>query len=160
MRAYSVQGISDEGRMIGSAGEPGTSEFSRYVWNSWDSRPIRLRGTDQESVSIGDIEGTWIGGQVGEGINSTGLIWNTRGALVAEIEDGVADVNKSGDAVTAGDEFIDHYPSVLVRRDGTRFTFPEGTMLTHSFDRNTPWTAGGYENTSGWQAAVLYKCGS
>ncbi|MFI5708870.1 hypothetical protein [Kribbella sp. NPDC051620] len=160
MQAFSVEGISDEGRIIGSAGSPDTSDFASYVWNSWHSRPIRLTGPQHESASVGDIEGTWIGGQVGQGIYSTGLIWNTRGTLVAQLEDAVADVNSSGDAVTAGDEFIDHYSSVLVRSDGTRFTFPEGTLLMHSFDRGAPWSAGGYENTSGWQAAVLYKCGS
>lgn len=158
-RAFSVEDISDEGRIIGQAVRPGTSDFTSYVWESWNSRPTRLRGPrHQDNVYARDIEGTRIGGQVGHAINSTGFVWNTRGSLVAEIEDAVADINSSGDVVTAGDDFIDHYPSILVRSDGTRFTFPEGTLLTHSFNRNTPWTAGGYENTTGWMTAVLYKC--
>ncbi|WP_328321561.1 hypothetical protein OHA70_24720 [Kribbella sp. NBC_00382] len=154
----SVADISDEGRMIGSAGTPDTSKFSNYVWNSWNSRPIRLRGTHQDGVTVRDIEGSWIGGQVGQGIYSTGFIWNTHGTLVARLEDAVADVNSSGDAVTAGDDFIDHYPSILVRSNGTKLTFPEGTMLTHIFNRNAPWTAGGYENLDGRMTAVVYKC--
>ncbi|GAA0963477.1 hypothetical protein GCM10009554_82920 [Kribbella koreensis] len=157
----SAEDISDEGRIIGRADNPEdpNSPIS-YLWESWNSRPIPLRGPHHENVFVWDIEGSRIGGQVGNGIYSTGYIWNTRGALVAQVEDAVADVNSSGDAVTAGDDFIDHYPSILVRSDGTRYTFPEGTMLTHAFNRNAPWTAGGYETNSGYWAAVVYKCGS
>lgn len=86
------------------------------MWESWNSRPTRLRGPrHQDNVYASDIEGTRIGGQVGHAINSTGFVWNTRGSRIAEIEDAVADVNSSGDAVTAGDDFIDHYPSILVK---------------------------------------------
>lgn len=159
-KVFSVEDISDEGRIIGSVGHPDASDITSYLWNSWNSRPTRLSGLHLDSVYARDIEGTRIGGEEGTGSSSTGFIWNTRGRRTAQLEDAVADLNSSGDAVTVGDDILDPFPSVLVRSNGTRLTFPEGTMLTHIFNRNTPWTAGGYENNPDGMSAIVYTCGS
>lgn len=37
------------------------------------------------------------------------------------------------------------YPSVLVRSDGSKVTFPEGARLFHVFERNSSWTAAGFD---------------
>jgi hypothetical protein len=90
----------------------------------------------------------------------TGLVWNTTTGRIVELEDGVADLNSSGDAATLGGYGVEFFPSVVVRSDGTRFTFPEGTQFTHMFNRDAQWTAGGYEFTDGNNKAVVYACDS
>jgi hypothetical protein len=34
---------------------------------------------------------------------------------------------------------------MIIRSNGTEIAFPEGTMLTHIFERDTNWTAAGYD---------------
>jgi hypothetical protein len=158
--AHSLDGISDEGRIIGSLGRSDGFESTSYLWKSWNTRPTRLRGLNQEAVWARDIEGVWIGGQQNAGLEQPGLVWNTTNGRITKLEHGVADVNSSGDAVTDGAYLIDSYPSILARSNGTRITFPDGTLLEHVFDRGSQWTAAGSEVSSGELRPVLYDCGN
>lgn len=156
--SLAINDISDDGRVIGLLGLPGGTEFTSYVWKSWNTRPTQLSGPHQEAVWARDIEGSRIGGQVSDGYDPPGLIWNTRTHRIVQLEHGVADLNSSGDAVTEGAYLIDDYPSILVRSNGTRVTFPDGTLLEHVFNRNTQWTAAGSDISSGEHQPVIFDC--
>ncbi|TDD46215.1 hypothetical protein E1263_37005 [Kribbella antibiotica] len=151
--------IADDGRITGDFGKLDASSFGNYLWTSWNHRPARLAAPDQSGAFTRDIEGLWIGGGYGGEPNARGLLWNTRTGRYTELEDAVADINSSGDAVTFGGWVIDRYPSVLIRSDGTRITFTAATYLWHVFDRGNPrWTTAGYEMVEDRPQAVAYKC--
>ncbi|TCC36217.1 hypothetical protein [Kribbella speibonae] len=158
LTVFAVDDISDESLIIGRVDSPDAPRTS-YLWKSWSAEPTRLPGLDDDGVWARDIEGRWIaGGQ--DGIDdATGLLWNTRTSRVVELEDSVADLNSSRDAVTAG-RFgpLGDWPSVIIRSDGTKVTFPAGTLLSHIFERNAKWTAAGFDVSSGTLVPVVYAC--
>jgi hypothetical protein len=155
----SVDDISDEGQVIALFARPEESVATSYLWKSWNARPTRLQGLHQETMFARDLEGPWVAGdEVDDNFHTTGLIRNTHTGQVTEIEDGVIDLNRSGDAVTYGGYGLDNYPSTLVRSDGTKVTFPEGARLFHVFERNSPWTAAGSDNSSPDWGPVVYRC--
>jgi hypothetical protein len=152
----SVDDISDDGRVIAHFGRPEEPATS-YLWKSWSARPTRLTGLHQENVYARDLEGPWIAGaETDESYHTTGLIRNTLTGRTTAVEDGVIDLNRSGDAVTYGGYGLDEFPSILLRSDGTKVTFPAGARLYHAFERNAPWTAAGFDITD-W-SPVVYRC--
>jgi hypothetical protein len=38
---------------------------------------------------------------------------------------------------------------MIIRSNGTKIPFPEGTTLTHIFERDTNWTVAGYDVSTG-----------
>jgi hypothetical protein len=151
--------ISDEGLVVGRLRLP-DGQSTSYLWKSWTTEPSRLRGAGQEAVWARDIEGPWIAGGDLDIDDHTGLLWNTRNGRIVRFDDSVIDLNSSRDAVTAG-MFgpLGDYPSTIIRRDGTKITFPQGTLLQHIFERGTPWTAAGFDVSSGTLVPIVYACG-
>lgn len=47
---------------------------------------------------------------------------------------------------------------MIIRSDGTKITFPDGTQLQHMFERGARWTAAGYDVSSGTLAPAAYTC--
>jgi hypothetical protein len=158
---YAFDAISDEGliamRFQASDSSPNTS----YLYESWNKAPVRLPGLHQDEVWARDIEGRWIAGGETDGENVTGLLWNTTNTRIVELEQGVIDLNSSRDAVTAGafGPFGD-YPSMIIRSDGTKITFPDGTLLSYIFEHGTKWTAAGFDVSTGTLQPILYACNS
>lgn len=149
--------ISDEGLIIGRL-SPQDGPDTSYLWKSSTAEPTRLPGVGEETVWARDIEGRWIAGGDND-FDPTGFIWNTRNNRVVQLEDRVVDLNSSRDAVTEGRWGpLGDYPSVIVKSDGTKITFPEGTILEHIFERNSRWTAAGYDVSSGELVPVVYAC--
>lgn len=156
--AVYVDDISDERRIIARL-TPSEGWTTSYLWESPTARPAKLRAVHQETVWARDIEGRWIAGQESDGDNTTGLIWNTRNSRIVQLDEGVVDLNSSRDAVTAGSFGpMGEWPSTIVRSDGTKITFPEGTLLHHIFERTNQWTAAGYTVDTGELVPVLYAC--
>ncbi|GAA1552636.1 hypothetical protein GCM10009789_02790 [Kribbella sancticallisti] len=155
---YAMDDISDDGLVIGRLYLP-DGRHTSYLWTSWNAEPTRLSGVRQKTVWARDIEGRWIAGQETDGDNTTGLIWNTQHPRIVKLEDGVIDLNSSRDAATAG-LFgpLGDYPSTIIKSDGTKITFPEGTLLEHIFERGTQWTAAGYDVSSGVLEPIVYAC--
>lgn len=150
--------ISDEGGVIGRL-KLADGNTTSYLWKSATAEPVRLPGKHQDTVWARDIEGTTIGGQEGFAETTAGLLWSTRNNRVQELARGVIDLNSDRDAATEGLWGpIGNYPSMIIRSDGTRITFPDGTQLQHMFERNTRWTAGGYDVSSGTLEPTLYRC--
>jgi hypothetical protein len=150
--------ISDEGLIVGRFYLPEGGTTS-YLWKTWGSEPVRLPGVNDDTVWARDIEGTSIGGEEGSLDTTTGLIWNTDGTAIKQLERGVADLNSDGDAVTAGLWGpLGDYPSMIIKSDGTKITFPAGTQLEHMFERGARWTAAGYDVSSGTLVPILYAC--
>jgi hypothetical protein len=153
---HAMDDISDEGLVIGRLNLPVDGNTS-YVWKSWNSEPTRLSGA--ENVWARDIEGRWIAGGDTDIDDVTGLLWNTRTNRIVKLEGSVIDLNSSRDAVTAGSFGpMGDWPSVIIRHDGTKITFPEGTLLEHIFEPGTKWTAAGYDVSSGTLVPILYTC--
>lgn len=156
-----VADIADDGRILGQLGKQDGTAYGNYLWPSRNRRPARLSTPDQPGVWARTLEGSRIAGGFGVETDSRGLLWNTRTGRYTELEDGVADLNPSGDLVTHGGNIIDRWPSVLIRSDGTRITFPAETYFWHIFDRNDPhWTAAGYELVDNSPQAIAYTCAS
>jgi hypothetical protein len=155
---YAMDDISDEGLVIGRLYLP-DGQHNSYLWKSWNTEPARLPGVGQESVWARDIEGSWIAGGDNDIDDVTGLLWNTWNNRIVKLEDSVIDLNSARDAVTAG-LFgpLGDYPSMIIKSDGTKITFPEGTLLEHIFEPNTKWTAAGYDVSSGQLVPILYTC--
>lgn len=155
---YAMDDISDEGLIIGRLVLPEGVQTS-FLWKSWNTEPTRLPGADQadEYVWAQDIEGQWIAGGDSVIDDATGLLWHTRHTGVEKLEESVIDLNSSRDAVTAV-SFDNRHPAMIIWRDGTKITFPEGTHLTHMFERNLQWTAAGYDVSSGELEPVVYAC--
>ncbi|TDC15531.1 hypothetical protein E1261_40355 [Kribbella albertanoniae] len=153
---FSVDTIAEDGRISGQGSKQSVNEPHAYLWTSWNRRPQRITGPNQEPVSIRTIEGPWLGGG-GNSWEPAGFVWNTRTHRTTQIEDYVADINSSGDLVTAGREQFE-VPSVLIRANGTRTALPANTYLTRIFNRDAPWTAAGYDPTIGNNRALVYKC--
>ncbi|HEY3556978.1 MAG TPA: hypothetical protein VGL05_05935 [Kribbella sp.] len=150
--------ISDEGAVIGRL-KLSDGNTTSYLWKSATAEPVRLPGKHQDTVWARDIEGTSIGGQEGFAEDTAGLIWNTRNSRVRQLARGVIDLNTDRDAATEGLWGpIGNYPSMIIRSDGTKITFPDGTQLQHIFERNTRWAAGGYDVSSGTLEPTLYSC--
>lgn len=151
--------ISDEGLIVGRFTLPGGGTTS-YLWKSYGAQPVRLRGVHTKTVWARDIEGQWIAGEENGGENATGLIWSTRSPRIVQIEEGVVDLNSSRDAVTAGILGVPNtYTSLVIRSDGTRIQFPDGTVLSHIFERTSKLTAAGYHiSESGMPEPVVYAC--
>lgn len=155
---YAMDDISDEGLVIGRL-YLADGQHTSYLWKSSNTQPTRLPGVGQESVWARDIEGRWIAGGDNDIDDVSGFLWNTWNNRVVKLEDSVIDLNSSRDAVTAGMFGPNgNYPSVIIKSDGTKITFPEGTLLEHVFERNTKWTAAGYDVSSGELVPVLYAC--
>ncbi|WP_405056710.1 hypothetical protein OG474_28730 [Kribbella sp. NBC_01505] len=154
-----VDDLSDQGRVIARVAASDTSDYTSYVWESWNQQPIKLSGVHQESVWARDIEGNWIGGGETDGEDVTGLLWNDQSSRIQQLEEGVIDLNTSIDAVTAGafGPFGD-YPSMIIRSDGAKITFPEGTLLQHIFERGSQYTAAGYSVATGETVPVVFAC--
>ncbi|MEU4392566.1 hypothetical protein [Kribbella sp. NPDC023855] len=152
--------ISDEGLIVGRFTPPGGGIATSYLWKSYGAQPVRLRGVHTKTVWARDIEGQWIAGEEIGGADATGLIWNTRSPRIVQVEEGVVDLNSSRDAVTAGTLGVPNtYTSLVIRSDGTRIEFPEGTLLSHIFERTNKLTAAGYHITeSGLPEPVVYAC--
>lgn len=153
----SLEAIADDGRISGRGTKTSTNEHHAYLWTSWNRRPQRMTGPNREAVSIKTIEGPWLAGGNNDW-ESVGFVWNTRTHRITQVEDFVADINSSGDLVTAGREQLDPVSSVLIRADGTRTPLPANTYLTRIFDRGAPWTAAGHDPTIGNNGALVYKC--
>ncbi|GAA0937432.1 hypothetical protein GCM10009554_25690 [Kribbella koreensis] len=151
--------ISDEGLIVGRVTPDGAFGATSYLWKNWNTQPTALAGLTEGDVWARDIEGTAIGGQQYASDGTTGLIWNTRNTRITPVERGVIDLNTSHDAVTEGMWGANgDYPSMIIRSDGTKITFPEGTMLTHIFNRNTQWTAAGYDVSTNTLQPIVYAC--
>jgi hypothetical protein len=153
---YGMDDISDEGLIIGRLVRP-DGGLTSYLWKSWNTQPIPLPGADQETVWARDIEAGWIaGGDTNIG-DATGLLWETPYDGVEKLAESVIDINSSRDAVTAV-SFDSRRSAMIIRPDGARLTFPRGTHLTHMFERNTQWTAAGYDVSSGELEPIVYAC--
>lgn len=151
--------ISDEGRIIGRLMPSDGRVWTSYLWESADAQPVRLRGVKQKNVWARDIESHWIAGGEDDGSEVTGLIWSTQSPRIVKLEEGVVDLNSSRDAVTAGAfGMMGNYPSMVIRSDGTKIEFPEGTLLSHIFERGNKWTAAGYSVESGVLEPIVYAC--
>jgi hypothetical protein len=155
---HAMDDISDQGLVIGRLSLP-DGQHTSYLWKSWNAEPVRLPGINDTGIWARDIEGRWIAGGDSDIDDVTGLLWNTRNGRVVQLEDRVIDLNSSRDAVTEG-RFgpLGDYPSVLIRSDGTKITFPQGTLLEHIFERNNKWTAAGYDVSSGELVPIVYAC--
>ncbi|WP_433158116.1 hypothetical protein [Kribbella sp. CA-247076] len=154
----SMDDISADGLVVGRLNLPeggGTS----FLWRPGQAQPTRLTGAGDERVWAREIQGRWIAGGNTDLDNPTGLLWNTRHNRTVRLEAPVADLNSSRDAVTSG-LFgpLGDRASTLIRRDGTKLTFPEGTMLEHIFERGTQWTAAGYDVSSSPHQPLVYAC--
>ncbi|MFI7065204.1 hypothetical protein ACIBL3_29715 [Kribbella sp. NPDC050124] len=123
------------------------------------SEPSQLPGINDTGVWARDIEGSWIAGGDTDIDDVTGLLWNTGTTRIVQLEDRVVDLDSSLDAVTEG-RFgpLGDYPSVIIKSDGTKITFPQGTLLEHIFEPNTKWTAAGYDVSSGELVPIVYAC--
>jgi hypothetical protein len=154
-----VDDISDEGLVIARLLPAGSFASTSYLWKNDIVEPTRLPGVAQKTVWARDIEGDWIAGGESDSDDVTGLLWNTKNSKITQLEEGVVDLNTSRDAVTAGafGPFGD-YPSLIIRSDGTKITFPDGTLLSHIFERGNQWTAAGEDVSSGSPVPVLYAC--
>ncbi|MEV0289603.1 hypothetical protein AB0H36_36220 [Kribbella sp. NPDC050820] len=156
---YAMDDISDEGLIVGRLYLP-DGQHTSYLWKSSSAEPARLPGINDTGVWARDIQGSWIAGGDTDIDDVTGLLWNTGNTSIVQLEDRVVDLNRSRDAVTEG-RFgpLGDYPSVIIKSDGTKITFPQGTLLEHIFERNTRWTAAGYDVSSGELVPVVYACG-
>jgi hypothetical protein len=154
-----IDDISDEGLVIARLVPAGSFVSTSYLWKNAIVEPTRLPGVDQKTVWARDIEGDWIAGGENDSDDVTGLLWNTKNPKITQLEEGVVDLNTSLDAVTAGafGPFGD-YPSMIIRSDGAKITFPNGTLLSHIFERDTKWTAAGEDVSTGTPVPVLYAC--
>lgn len=150
--------ISDEGLVIGRL-KLANGDTTSFLWKSATAEPVQLPGKHESVVWARDIEGTTIGGQEGFAEDTAGLLWNTRNNRVKVLARGVIDLNSDLDAATEGLWGpIGNFPSMIIRSDGTQIKFPDGTQLTHMFERNTRWTAGGYDVSTGTLEPTLYRC--
>ncbi|TDD19152.1 hypothetical protein E1218_24665 [Kribbella turkmenica] len=158
LSVYAMDDISDEGLVIGRLNRPEDGQTS-YLWRSADAEPARLGGAGDQPVWARDIEGRWIAGGDTDIDDRTGLLWNTRNDRIVKLEDSVTDLNSTRDAVTAGSFGpLGDYPSMIIKRNGAKITFPEGTILEHIFERTSKWTAAGYDVSSGQLEPIVYAC--
>ena len=158
VNAFTVDAIGDDGRLTGRFTNPDNSAIRSYLRTSWDRRPVPLSGQGLQHTWVRVIDGSRIGGGTETGTDVRGRIWSSRTGRFTEVEDAVADLNSSGDAVTQGGDLFDPFSSILVSSTGRRTTFPDYTHLTQVFDRGNRLTAAGYEFADGDNRAVAYTC--
>lgn len=122
--------IDDSGAVLGYAQDEQLGDTG-VLWKRWDAPAVPITGRNGERSSLNEIRGTWIrGSEIGDE-TFTSVLWTTLSTQITPLEARSVGLNSSGDVAMVNDQNV----SFVERRDGTRYEFPEPTLIRHLIER-------------------------
>ncbi|TCC18933.1 hypothetical protein [Kribbella speibonae] len=122
--------IDDSGAVVGYAEDEKVGSTG-VLWRQWDEPGVPITGRKGEASALNEIRGTWIRGSELSEENFTSVLWTTQGPQITPLEARSLGLNSSGDVAMVDDKGV----SFVERRDGTRYEFPERTLIRRLIER-------------------------